>query len=46
MFSSITVFMLAGTTGKVKRRPPNSTEASHSLRLLTRHLRGSSRMLS
>jgi len=33
--------MLAGTTGSVKRRPPNSTEVSHSPRLSTRHLRGS-----
>ena len=46
MRSSITVFMLAGTTGSAKRRGPNSTEGSHSLRLSTRHLRGSRRMLS
>jgi len=46
MRSSITVFMLAGTTGSLKRRPPNSTEVSHSLRLSTRHLRGNSKMLS
>jgi hypothetical protein len=44
--SSTTVFMLAGTTGMRKRRPPNSVLASHSERLSTRHLRGSSRMLS
>jgi hypothetical protein len=44
--SSSTVFMFDGTTGSAKRRPPNSIEVSHSLRLSTRHLRGSSRMLS
>jgi len=38
--------MLAGTTGSLKRRGPNSIEVSHSLRLSTTHLRGSSRMLS
>jgi hypothetical protein len=40
-----TVFMLAGTTGS-EAPPPSSTLASHSERLSTRHLRGSSRMLS
>ena len=46
MDSLTTVFMLAGTTGMRKLRPPSVTLASHSERLSTRHLRGSSRMLS
>jgi hypothetical protein len=38
--------MFAGTTGRAKRRGPNSTEGSHSERLSTRHLRGKSKTLS